>query len=140
MFVGLFSLNFVFQGFGTSAVVKMNSAWYLPLERGTFSGIYNVRPALSTSSLACHTTRPSLCRSDTHPSARPPARPPTCLPARLPAPVPACHALPVCLPLFSVSMSMCPLVLMRAFMTACASACLPAKRAGWCVVGSVADY
>ena len=42
VFAALFGLNFVTQGLGTCAVVKINSCWYLPLERGTFSGIYNV--------------------------------------------------------------------------------------------------
>ncbi|GMH69513.1 hypothetical protein TL16_g05177 [Triparma laevis f. inornata] len=42
VFICLYSLNIMFQGFGTSAVVKVNAGWYTPLERGVFSGIYNV--------------------------------------------------------------------------------------------------
>ena len=41
-FISLYSLNIFWQGFGTSAVVKVNAGWYTPLERGVFSGIYNV--------------------------------------------------------------------------------------------------
>ena len=42
IFVTLYSLNILFQGFGTAAVIKVNSGWYCPIERGVFSGIYNV--------------------------------------------------------------------------------------------------
>ncbi|GMH58010.1 hypothetical protein TrST_g7732 [Triparma strigata] len=42
VFIVLYSMNIMFQGFGTSAVVKVNAGWYTPLERGFFSGIYNV--------------------------------------------------------------------------------------------------
>ena len=42
LFAGLYSANIFFQGFGTSAVVKINAAWYAPVERGVFSGIFNV--------------------------------------------------------------------------------------------------
>ncbi|GMI09349.1 hypothetical protein TrRE_jg12914, partial [Triparma retinervis] len=42
IFVTLYSLNILFQGFGTAAVIKVNSGWYCPMERGVFSGIYNV--------------------------------------------------------------------------------------------------
>ena len=42
VFSTLFALNFALQGFGTSAVVKMNALWFRPRERGTFSGLYNV--------------------------------------------------------------------------------------------------
>ena len=38
----LYALNIFFQGLGTSAVVKINSGWYAPIERGVFSGIFNV--------------------------------------------------------------------------------------------------
>jgi len=42
VFLTLYSMNIMFQGFGTSAVVKVNAGWYVPMERGVFSGIYNV--------------------------------------------------------------------------------------------------
>jgi MFS family permease len=38
----LYSLSNFFQGFGTSACVKLNAGWYTPRERGIFSGIFNV--------------------------------------------------------------------------------------------------
>jgi len=38
----LFALNVAIQGFGTSAVSKINSEWYDHNERGIFSGIFNI--------------------------------------------------------------------------------------------------
>ena len=38
----LYSTSNFFQGFGTSACVKINAGWYTPKERGVFSGIFNV--------------------------------------------------------------------------------------------------
>ncbi|KAG9403458.1 hypothetical protein AC1031_006099 [Aphanomyces cochlioides] len=38
----LFALNVAIQGFGTSAVVKINAMWYAPSERGVFSGVFNI--------------------------------------------------------------------------------------------------
>ena len=40
--VGLFAVNVVAQGFGTSAVVRVNAGWYGPRERGVFGGIFSV--------------------------------------------------------------------------------------------------
>ncbi|RHY48591.1 hypothetical protein DYB30_011392, partial [Aphanomyces astaci] len=37
-FMLLFASNVALQGFGTSAVVKINAMWYAPSERGIFSG------------------------------------------------------------------------------------------------------
>jgi OPA family glycerol-3-phosphate transporter-like MFS transporter len=37
-----YTINVVFQGFGTSAVVKINAMWYNAKERGSFSGVFNV--------------------------------------------------------------------------------------------------
>jgi MFS transporter, OPA family, glycerol-3-phosphate transporter len=40
--VTFYAANIVFQGAGTSAIVKVNARWYSPQERGTFSGVFNV--------------------------------------------------------------------------------------------------
>ena len=37
-----YTINVVFQGFGTSSVVKINAMWYGSKERGSFSGVFNV--------------------------------------------------------------------------------------------------
>lgn len=42
LFVFLYAANVLIQGFGTSAVVKINAAWYSPSERGLFSGVFNI--------------------------------------------------------------------------------------------------
>ncbi|TMW64357.1 hypothetical protein Poli38472_012979 [Pythium oligandrum] len=42
LFVVLFAGNVLMQGFGTSAVVKINAAWYSPNERGVFAGVFNI--------------------------------------------------------------------------------------------------
>ena len=42
LFVLLFALQILFQGLGTSAVVKINAGWYTQNERGLFSGIFNI--------------------------------------------------------------------------------------------------
>ncbi|KAG3199030.1 hypothetical protein PC128_g5604 [Phytophthora cactorum] len=41
LFVVFYAANTLMQGFGTSAVVKINAAWYLASERGVFAGIFN---------------------------------------------------------------------------------------------------
>ncbi|KAF0697968.1 hypothetical protein As57867_011342, partial [Aphanomyces stellatus] len=41
-FMLLFASNVALQGFGTSAVVKINAMWYAPSERGIFSGVFNI--------------------------------------------------------------------------------------------------
>ncbi|OQR92891.1 Major Facilitator Superfamily (MFS), partial [Thraustotheca clavata] len=41
-FMFFYASNVLFQGFGTSAVVKINAMWYAPSERGVFSGIFNI--------------------------------------------------------------------------------------------------
>ncbi|OQR80841.1 Major Facilitator Superfamily (MFS) [Achlya hypogyna] len=41
-FMLFYASNVLFQGFGTSAVVKINAMWYAPSERGLFSGIFNI--------------------------------------------------------------------------------------------------
>ncbi|KDO20815.1 hypothetical protein SPRG_13630 [Saprolegnia parasitica CBS 223.65] len=41
-FMFFYAANVLFQGFGTSAVVKINAMWYAPSERGLFSGIFNI--------------------------------------------------------------------------------------------------
>ncbi|KAL4165325.1 hypothetical protein KRP22_004054 [Phytophthora ramorum] len=38
----LYASNMLVQGFGTSAVVKMNAAWYAPSERGLFAGLFKI--------------------------------------------------------------------------------------------------
>ncbi|GMF09306.1 unnamed protein product [Phytophthora lilii] len=42
LFVILYATNVLVQGFGTSAVVKINAAWYAPSERGLFAGVFNI--------------------------------------------------------------------------------------------------
>ncbi|KAL7680889.1 putative major facilitator superfamily, MFS transporter superfamily [Plasmopara halstedii] len=42
LFVILYAANVLMQGFGTSAVVKINAAWYVASERGVFAGVFNV--------------------------------------------------------------------------------------------------
>jgi len=42
LFVLLYASNVLVQGFGTSAVVKINAAWYEASERGTFAGVFNI--------------------------------------------------------------------------------------------------
>ncbi|KAE8882108.1 hypothetical protein PF005_g11531 [Phytophthora fragariae] len=42
LFVLLYASNVLVQGFGTSAVVKINAAWYSASERGTFAGVFNI--------------------------------------------------------------------------------------------------
>jgi OPA family glycerol-3-phosphate transporter-like MFS transporter len=42
LFVVFYASNVLMQGFGTSAVVKINAAWYVASERGVFSGVFNV--------------------------------------------------------------------------------------------------
>ncbi|ETL46347.1 hypothetical protein F441_03911 [Phytophthora nicotianae CJ01A1] len=42
LFILFYAANVLMQGFGTSAVVKINAAWYLASERGVFAGIFNV--------------------------------------------------------------------------------------------------
>ncbi|DAZ95337.1 TPA: hypothetical protein N0F65_002522 [Lagenidium giganteum] len=42
LFVFLYAANVLIQGFGTSAVVKINAAWYSPTERGLFAGVFNI--------------------------------------------------------------------------------------------------
>lgn len=42
LFVVLYALNVLVQGFGTSAVVKINGAWYSASERGLFAGVFNI--------------------------------------------------------------------------------------------------
>ncbi|GMG17995.1 unnamed protein product [Phytophthora fragariaefolia] len=42
LFVVLYAANVLVQGFGTSAVVKINAAWYAPSERGMFAGVFNI--------------------------------------------------------------------------------------------------
>ncbi|KAL4165324.1 hypothetical protein KRP22_004053 [Phytophthora ramorum] len=42
LFVVLYASNVLVQGFGTSAVVKINAAWYAPSERGIFAGVFNI--------------------------------------------------------------------------------------------------
>uniref|UniRef100_K3XB05 Major facilitator superfamily (MFS) profile domain-containing protein n=1 Tax=Globisporangium ultimum (strain ATCC 200006 / CBS 805.95 / DAOM BR144) TaxID=431595 RepID=K3XB05_GLOUD len=42
LFVVLYALNVLVQGFGTSAVVKINAAWYAASERGLFAGVFNI--------------------------------------------------------------------------------------------------
>ncbi|KAL4144873.1 hypothetical protein PRNP1_013998 [Phytophthora ramorum] len=41
LFVVLYAANVLMQGFGTSAVVKINAAWYMASERGVFAGVFN---------------------------------------------------------------------------------------------------
>ncbi|ETW06907.1 hypothetical protein, variant 3 [Aphanomyces invadans] len=41
-FMVLFASNVALQGYGTSAVVKINAMWYSPSERGIFSGVFNI--------------------------------------------------------------------------------------------------
>ncbi len=40
--VFLYCLNISCQGFGTAAVLRINSTWYTRRERGLFSGVFNV--------------------------------------------------------------------------------------------------
>ncbi|KAG9413070.1 hypothetical protein AC1031_016085 [Aphanomyces cochlioides] len=40
--MAIYALNVLSQGFGTSAVVKINASWYTPTERGVFSGVFNI--------------------------------------------------------------------------------------------------
>ncbi|EGZ15442.1 hypothetical protein PHYSODRAFT_251056 [Phytophthora sojae] len=42
LFVVLYAANVLVQGFGTSAVVKINAAWYSTSERGIFAGVFNI--------------------------------------------------------------------------------------------------
>ncbi|KAG7381684.1 hypothetical protein PHYPSEUDO_005731 [Phytophthora pseudosyringae] len=42
LFVVFYAANVLMQGFGTSAVVKINAAWYEASERGVFAGVFNV--------------------------------------------------------------------------------------------------
>eukprot|EP00644_Phytophthora_capsici_P010319 jgi/Phyca11/123636/e_gw1.51.114.1 len=42
LFILFYALNVLMQGFGTSAVVKINAAWYEASERGVFAGVFNV--------------------------------------------------------------------------------------------------
>ncbi|KAI9915377.1 hypothetical protein PsorP6_007811 [Peronosclerospora sorghi] len=42
LFVVLYASNVLMQGFGTSAAVKINAAWYVGRERGVFAGVFNV--------------------------------------------------------------------------------------------------
>ncbi|KAG6614207.1 Major Facilitator Superfamily (MFS) [Phytophthora cinnamomi] len=42
LFVVFYASNVLMQGFGTSAVVKINAAWYTTSERGVFAGVFNV--------------------------------------------------------------------------------------------------
>ncbi|GMG17996.1 unnamed protein product [Phytophthora fragariaefolia] len=42
LFVVLYATNVLVQGFGTSAVVKINAAWYSASERGIFAGVFNI--------------------------------------------------------------------------------------------------
>ncbi|KAE9308861.1 hypothetical protein PF001_g10968 [Phytophthora fragariae] len=42
LFVVFYASNVLMQGFGTSAVVKINAAWYTTSERGIFAGVFNV--------------------------------------------------------------------------------------------------
>lgn len=42
LFVVFYASNVLMQGFGTSAVVKINAAWYTTNERGVFAGVFNV--------------------------------------------------------------------------------------------------
>ncbi|TYZ58975.1 hypothetical protein PybrP1_011759 [[Pythium] brassicae (nom. inval.)] len=42
LFVALYASNVLVQGFGTSAVVKINAAWYAASERGLFAGVFNI--------------------------------------------------------------------------------------------------
>jgi OPA family glycerol-3-phosphate transporter-like MFS transporter len=42
LFVLLYAANVLVQGFGTSAVVKINAAWYAASERGIFAGVFNI--------------------------------------------------------------------------------------------------
>ncbi|KAJ0408159.1 hypothetical protein P43SY_002129 [Pythium insidiosum] len=42
LFVILYAGNVLVQGFGTSAVVKINAAWYASSERGIFAGVFNI--------------------------------------------------------------------------------------------------
>lgn len=42
LFIVLYALNVLVQGFGTSAVVKINAAWYAASERGLFAGVFNI--------------------------------------------------------------------------------------------------
>lgn len=38
----VFSINMIFQGLGTAAAIKLVTSWYLPEEKGLFSGLFNV--------------------------------------------------------------------------------------------------
>ncbi|KAF0696240.1 Aste57867_12998 [Aphanomyces stellatus] len=40
--ISIYAFNVLSQGFGTSAVVKINASWYAPSERGVFSGVFNI--------------------------------------------------------------------------------------------------
>ncbi|CAH0474279.1 unnamed protein product [Peronospora belbahrii] len=42
LFIVFYAINVLMQGFGTSAVVKINAAWYVASERGMFAGVFNV--------------------------------------------------------------------------------------------------
>ncbi|KAL3671214.1 hypothetical protein V7S43_003146 [Phytophthora oleae] len=42
LFIVLYAANVLVQGFGTSAVVKINAAWYSASERGIFAGVFNI--------------------------------------------------------------------------------------------------
>lgn len=42
LFLALYAVNVLVQGFGTSAVVKINAAWYGASERGLFAGVFNI--------------------------------------------------------------------------------------------------
>ncbi|CAI5735946.1 unnamed protein product [Hyaloperonospora brassicae] len=42
LFAVFYAANILMQGFGTSAVVKINAAWYTASERGIFAGVFNV--------------------------------------------------------------------------------------------------
>ncbi|KAF0773647.1 hypothetical protein AaE_002138 [Aphanomyces astaci] len=59
-FMLLFASNVALQGFGTSAVVKINAMWYAPSERGIFSGTVH-SPLLSLSLLYFSIALPSSC-------------------------------------------------------------------------------
>ena len=42
LFIVFYASILLMQGFGTSAVVKINAAWYMASERGMFAGVFNV--------------------------------------------------------------------------------------------------
>jgi OPA family glycerol-3-phosphate transporter-like MFS transporter len=56
-----YALNMVFQGLGTSSIVKINSAWYHPEEIGAFSAVFNVMINSGVASVrACRRARKRL--------------------------------------------------------------------------------